>query len=616
MSEKKVSSGTRKAESLTRKRTTDKGEEGATKTTTTKKTVHKTDNSANKTVQKQNTNTKNGNTHRKSEREERKLKAAQMKAEKKARRQEKKLEHKQRMADKIAALKNKRAERKERRLERRDAMKSKSRAERAEDKKQARIAKTEAAKAKRVARLNAKIAKREHALKLKAERRKDKKDRTPGFGGWLAAVIALGVSTLALGTMLTFGWINLNGMQADMAADATHYLYELNSIVDNLDSNLAKARVSSSAGDRARIFTDITVESEMAESCLERLPVSGNTTSNITAFINKMGDSAQQILYSVANGKELTSSQTATIEYMYECNRQLKEFLNELVSGASEKAMLEALGGKGAILEGFEGFTELSIETPKEIYDGPFAESTEKVTAKDLKGLEQITPSRAEEIAMEYFADYNVTEVRCTGEAISGQLECFNISMRSKDGEYFAQFSKAGGKLVMFDSYKPCSDSNYDIDKCIEIAGQFLEKIGYSNLKPVWTSENGTTCNLNFAYAQNGVIVYSDIIKVKVCEERGIVTGIEALPYVLNHCERNIGKAMLSADEAEAKLGGKLEVKGTRLALIPKDGDEVLAYEFYGTYGGNAYYVYLDANNGTEVEVFTVIGTAQGKALM
>ncbi len=612
MSENKKSSGAKKAESLARK-TPEKGAQEQTKAKKTSQTVKST---ANKTAQRgTNSHTKHNN-KKQSANEDKKLKAALIKQEKKQKRMEERLAHKARLEEKKAALKLKREERKEKRLERREAMKSKSHEARQEEKKQARIAKTEAAKARREARLNAKIAKREHALKVRAENRKKKQEHAPGFGGWLAAVIALGVSTLALGTMLTFGWINMNGIQADMTSDLTHSVYELNSIVDNLDTNLSKAKISTSARDRAKIFTDIAIESEMAESCIERLPVAGELTNNITAFINKMGDSAQSILYTVASGGELTSSQTATIEYMYKCNKQLKEFLNALTGDLSEKDMIAALKGKGEMFDGFEGFTELSIETPKEIYDGPFAESAEKVSAKDLEGLEEITPSRAEELAVQYFADYGCEQARCTGEAVSGQIKCYNVTFTANGDEYFAQFSEKGGKLVMFDSYRPCNDHNFDIENCITIAENFLENIGYTGMQAVWASENGTTCNLNFAYKQDGAIIYPDIIKVKVCEERGLVTGIEAISYVLNHCERTIVNAELTESQAEEKLGGKLEVAGRRLALIPLDGSEALAYEFYGTYDGNTYYVYLDASTGSELNIFTVIGTAQGKALM
>ena len=130
-----------------------------------------------------------------------------------------------------------------------------------------------------------------------SKKNNDKRQRTPGFGGWLAAVIALGVTTLVLGTMLTFGWINMNGMRDDMAAGTTRSLYELNAIADNLDANLSKARVASSAGNRTKIFTDIAIESELAESALERLPVDGQATQNLTSFINKVGESARGMLY-------------------------------------------------------------------------------------------------------------------------------------------------------------------------------------------------------------------------------------------------------------------------------------------------------------------------------
>jgi len=72
-------------------------------------------------------------------------------------------------------------------------------AEEREAKIQARVAKREAAVAERQAR-------REHRIKVRAEKRANRKERqhAPGVGGWLAAVISLGVTTLALGTMLTF----------------------------------------------------------------------------------------------------------------------------------------------------------------------------------------------------------------------------------------------------------------------------------------------------------------------------------------------------------------------------------------------------------------------------
>jgi len=636
VNKKEISSGAQKAEALA-----DNGKKPAAKKNTAVKSTAKAKKAA--PVKQTKDNAKAGNkvmsikksakkkgkhVHKMSEkrrkrleaREQKKLEAAKIRAEKKQKRLEKRLDAKQKRLDRIAAMKEKRAEAREKRRERRDMLKHETKEARIERKRQARVAKTEARVAKREAAMADRRAKREHRLKVRAEKRAEKNEKrhAPGFGGWLAAVISLGVVTLALGSMLTYGWINMDGMTADMATIHTESMYELNSIVDNLDTNLAKARVANTRNEQVKLLSNVAIESEMAETLLERLPVDTQFTQNVTSFVNKMGDSAQSMLYSVASGKKLTDSQIATIEHMYKTNLQLKQSINELTANCTGKEMLKAMRGKkdNLMLVSFGEMENNVVETPKEIHDGPFAENIKKVSAKNLAGLEEITCAQAEKLAAKYFESYKVSDVKCTGEVTAESLTCYNVTMQTKDGEMSAQLSKQGGKVVEFNSYKDCNDKNFSVERCVDIAQDFLKALGFKNMKAVWTSENGTTCNLNFAYEQNGVVIYPDMVKVKVCEERGIVTGMEGLAYVLNHTQRELGSAKISKSEAKAVLNGGFEAEGSRLCLIPVDGGEVLCYEFYGAYGGNDYYIYVDAATGNEVEVFTVIGTAQGKALM
>ena len=62
--------------------------------------------------------------------------------------------------------------------------------------------------------------------------------------------------------MTTYGWINMNGMQAEIASTHTESVYELNSIVDNLDANLSKARVANSQPEQVRLLSEIAIESD------------------------------------------------------------------------------------------------------------------------------------------------------------------------------------------------------------------------------------------------------------------------------------------------------------------------------------------------------------------
>lgn len=622
MSKKEISSGAEKAEDLTRKSNT-KGKKKSTKAPV-KQTANKkaSPKKAVKTAEKKVKAVKQVSEKklkRQKAREQKRLEAAKLKVQRKQARLEKKLQHRQKRLDAIAAYKERAAERREKRRERRDMLKHESKEERLKRIKEERAAKMEARVAKREAAVAERQAKREHALKLKAEKRaaNKEKQKTAGFGGWLAAVISLGVTTLALGTMVTLGWLNMNGMQAQMASVHTQSLYELNAIVDNLDTNLSKARISNSASDQVRLLSDIAVESEMAEVVLERLPVDTQLTQNMTSFVNKMGDSAQSMLFAVANGKKLTESQKAALEYMYDVNLEMKRVINELTATASPKDMLKAMKGKECCISASFGDLENNtVETPKEIHDGPFSDSVKKVSAKNLEELEEINATRAEELAAEYFKDYGLSNVRCTGETVAEQLECYNLALETRDGEMMAQLSKKGGKVVMFNSFKDCSGKNFSVERCIDIAQDFLDDLGFGDMKPVWTSENGTTCNLNFAYEADGVIFYPDMIKVKVCEERGIVTGMEGISYVLNHVERNAGKAKVSENQAKSAVSSLVDIKASRLTVIPFEDSEVLAYEFYGNYGDQTYYVYVDAETGEEIQIFTVIGTAQGKALL
>ena len=629
---KKVSSGAEKAEELTRKTSTTKSTKnsastGGTKKTATKTTVKKTDKKpvkkADKKSAKKVKKTKvlsEKKLAKKKAHEAKKLEAAKIKAEKKQRRLEKKLEAKQKRLDRIAAVKEKMAERREKRRERRDILKHETKEARLERIAEEKKAKIEARNAKREARAAERQAKREHRLKVRAERRANRKERqhAPGFGGWLAAVIALGVTTLALGTMMTFGWLNMNGMEADMASIHTESVYELNSIVDNLDAELSKAAVSSSPAEQIKLLNEIAVDSEMAEVILERLPVDNTLTQNMTSFVNKMGDRATSMLNTLARGGKLSKSQQATLMYMYETNQQMKSVINELTASATPKNMMKAWKGKEGnfMVKSFETLENTTVEVPKEINDGPFAENIKKVNARALESREEITAAKAEELARKYFERYSLTDVRCTGEAIANQLECFNLELKTKDGDMFAQLSKKGGMVVMFDSYKDCSQNNFSVERCFDIAEEFLKSLGIDDMEEVWVSENGTTCNLNFVYEDDDVVFYPDMIKIKVCEERGIVTGMEALAYCLNHTERSAGGAQISKSEAKAKLNPSFNIEGSRLAVIPVDGEEVLAYEFYGNFGEHDYYIYIDAVTGEEVEVLTVIGTKQGRALM
>jgi germination protein YpeB len=136
-------------------------------------------------------------------------------------------------------------------------------------------------------------------------------------------------------------------------------------------------------------------------------------------------------------------------------------------------------------------------------------------------------------------------------------------------------------------------------------------------MKPVWINLSNNVYTINYAYEQNGVIVYSDLIKVRVCAETNMVIGVEATSYWTNHTVRAVQNANLTTAQAKAKVWDEIEIESSRMAIVPiGQSTEKLCYEFSGELNGSTYYVYIDAVTGRQVEMFKVIESTEGQLLM
>lgn len=542
--------------------------------------------------------------------------------------QEKRLLAKERAMEKRMQARERAQERRAARAARKDMLRNETavqRMERKEREKQERIA---------LRRQNAELRhdlalkrkeERTYKRRLAAENRKHKREentkrrsnRTPGIGGWLAAVISLGVASLAMLTVITVGGINLNGMSLSMGDGYRSNLYEMTELSENLDSNLNKLRVVDGVAEQRKLLTDVLVQSELMESALERFPVDMATTNNITSFVNRTSEYARKGLENASLGRTIAEEDGKTLEYMYKTNAAILEELHNLRNTMTEKDWLKLAKNakKGMMQDSMNNVNSNVIQTPTSIQDGPFSENKKKVTAKGLTEAEEITAGKAEELAKKYFENYNIQQTHYTGDAVADGLSCFNITLTDYRGrEIYSQISKVGGKLIMFDCYEKCMANNFSQEQCVEIAQEFLTSLGMDNMKAVWLQENGTTANINFVYEQNDVLCYSDMVIVKVCETKGVPVGMEALPYYLNHTKRNITPPTLTQQEALRVLG-KVQPATARLALIPYNDGEALTYEFSGEYQGNEYFAYVDAKTGEELEMFTVLNTKQGRLL-
>ena len=127
-----------------------------------------------------------------------------------------------------------------------------------------------------------------------------------------------------------------------------------------------------------------------------------------------------------------------------------------------------------------------------------------------------------------------------------------------------------------------------------------------------YLKQNGIV-TINYAYLQDEVTVYSDLIKLKVALDNGEILGIETMGYLNSHEERNIGDIKISKEDAAKNLNKKLDIKSENLAIIPTEWKtEILCWEFKGTIDGMDFLVYVNANTGKEEDILIIINTPNG----
>ena len=176
--------------------------------------------------------------------------------------------------------------------------------------------------------------------------------------------------------------------------------------------------------------------------------------------------------------------------------------------------------------------------------------------------------------------------------------------------------SSKGGKVINY-SLTATSESDKEIAKNAgETAVAFAEQMGYKNMQVVWTASSHGHTYVNLAPVEEGIILYPDLVKVKIDNESGVVIGFDSAHHAYNHHRRKLDKPTIGEGDARDNLSISPIAEG-RLALIPESGGkETLCYEYQCEHEG-AYFVYIDALTGAETEILYVIDDAeQGQGLM
>ncbi len=434
---------------------------------------------------------------------------------------------------------------------------------------------------------------------------------------------------LLLALIITGAWGYNQYMQNQDYTTRTNNLYqksfyELVGRVGNIESGLSKLMVTGDQGQTIVMLSDVWRQADSAGSHLGQLPLRHMALDNTSKFLSQLSDYCRYLTIKAGEGKPLTVDEMNNLKELYNSCINLSNELRILESDVNtgtvswqkivdygNKQLAE--GTQDIVTRQFTKIEENSIEYPTLIYDGPFSETLLKPKKLNITG-DDIDYEKAEGIAIDFIGRDRVERVGSGAETM-GSIETWGVTIETNDGEgpFHVSVSKKGGKVVSVISEGVPKKATMSYKEAEKRAKDFLEKRGYRNMVPTYGQHNDGVAVINFAYKDGDVIIYPDLIKVKVSLGTGNFMGFEALNYLTAHKDRDLKEPKLSLEEARKLVNRNLEITSERLAVIPsKGGNEIQCYEFKGKFGNDNFIIYINADTGKEENILKILNTDNG----
>ena len=382
---------------------------------------------------------------------------------------------------------------------------------------------------------------------------------------------------------------------------------QLLSSITSLDGALQKVQYVSSGPLLNALAAEIWQESESAKGALSILPLDNIRMEKTQKFIAQTGDYAYNILKMSANGLPVSAEQRQALAGMIPIADNMSNDFKEL------KAQLD----QGGLSYG--GITEASFLTSQDspepatlsytmnnmeeefpsyaslVYDGPFSDHINQQTPRLTENLKDVDKQQALQAASTFLGvSADALQLSYESDSVIPSY-CFSMT----DGTSI-EVTKKGGIVCSLSKPTNDQDSSLSADKAVDIARQYLKDHGFGDMKESYYTIAHNNITINFAFTQNGITVYPDLIKVKVSLASGGITGLEAKGYVMNHTSRTLTAPSVSVSKAKKALSDTVSIKSEDMALIPTAGKkEVLCYEFLcETESGNQMLMYVNSTTG------------------
>lgn len=436
------------------------------------------------------------------------------------------------------------------------------------------------------------------------------------------------LSVLLLASLVWGGWQWRERARAEtwQAAQYQRALFELVAQAEQTELLLGKALAAGSDGQRVLILTDVWRQAFGAQANLNQLPLGSAVLLRTSQLFTQTGDYAYMLARRAAQGQPLSEEERATLAELRKQIGLVVQQLHEVVAAAAGGSMtwreVQRLTRRNlddapnSFRDGLARLENQLVEFPTLIYDGPFSDHIQQREPKGLTGPE-IDLAEARRVALRFLPyELSLHDVYDRDEA-DGPIPSYGLRVSRREGFIDLDVSRQGGHVVWMLDSRRVEESRLTVEEAIQKAIAFLAERGMPDMTPTWASVVAHRVVVPFAYVQDGVVVYPDLVKVTVALDNGDVIGYEAMGYLMSHHQRDIPAPVLSEGDARERVNPALNVGEGRLAVIPLETlEEVLTWEFPAELDGESYIVYINALNGDEESILKLLSTSEGSLVL
>lgn len=399
--------------------------------------------------------------------------------------------------------------------------------------------------------------------------------------------------------------------------------FSLVNYINNIEDYLAKLQISKSSNVASNNLVRIWREADLASVYLSKIPNTDGEIQNICKFLNQVSDYSYSLSRETIDGKDLSKEDLERIKNIHIMSKDIENTINQMsedfASGnLSWDDLSKEVTAYAQNVDNFNVFTNLD-DNLKEyeglIYDGAYSDHVTKENKLGLTG-EDVDEETAKSKIRGFFKDKNIEKIEYKSlveENVDIPYYSFDVKFYDDQRDINILISKKGAHVIAFNSNLPAKEQKIDFKKAKSIGKTFLDTHGFQNMEETYFINQNNILTINYAYNENGVICYPDLIKVKVSLENGAVLGMETLGYLNSHTTRNLSTNKISIEEARALINSDIEITSQREAIIPTEWKtEKHVYEFKGKIDELDFLVYVNVESGKEEDILMILETEGG----